>query len=89
MPSGEAVRTAAASTALLLIVGWSSRRLMIPCGVLLAAGCVFVAVCMVYLGGHWASDVLVGWPIGVAIGAGIGLGVRRLPAWRRRHPRRR
>jgi membrane-associated phospholipid phosphatase len=36
----------------------------------LAAGVVTIGLCLVYLGLHWASDVVAGWVPGVAVGTG-------------------
>ena len=70
MPSTHATRTAAvALAAVALLPGLSTdlRRL-----VAIAAGAAVgvIGLCMVYLGGHWLTDVLVGWALGVAVGLG-------------------
>ena len=43
-----------------------------------AVGCVVAGVAMIYLGGHWLSDVLVGWALGVGITAGMMLLLKRV-----------
>lgn len=70
MPSTHATRTAAvAVAAVVLLPGLSppTRRLV---AVVAAVGVAVVGLCMVYLGGHWLTDVLVGWALGVAVGVG-------------------
>jgi undecaprenyl-diphosphatase len=39
----------------------------------MTAGTVAIGACLVYLGVHWPTDVLVGWALGIAIGTGAGL----------------
>jgi undecaprenyl-diphosphatase len=39
-------------------------------GGVLAAGVGTIGLCLVYLGVHWASDVMAGWVRGVAVGTG-------------------
>jgi undecaprenyl-diphosphatase len=69
MPSTHAARTAALATAAMATLTWPDRRMRrVISGALLSAVAI-VGGAMVYLGGHWLTDVLAGW----AIGAGIGL----------------
>jgi membrane-associated phospholipid phosphatase len=77
MPSSHAILTSACVVAVVLAPWWTStrwRRLVAVVGVV---GCVVSAAAMVYLGGHWVTDVLVGW----ALGAGVTAAVMGL--WRR------
>jgi undecaprenyl-diphosphatase len=70
MPSTHAARTAAIATAAVIaLTGVTplTRRIV---GVAAGGAVVVVGLCMVYLGGHWLTDVLVGWALGVAVGAG-------------------
>ncbi len=83
MPSTHAALTAAAATAVLLATTWTSSRARFLWTLILAAGAALVAVCMVYLGGHWPTDVLAGWALGVTLGTGIGLLCRDSGAHRR------
>jgi undecaprenyl-diphosphatase len=69
MPSTHAARTAAVATAAIVTLTWLDRRMRRVVSTALIAGVVIVGGAMVYLGGHWLTDVLAGW----AIGAGIGL----------------
>src|SRR5437899_5270164 len=73
MPSTHAARTAAASTALVVAVAWSTARVRLVWGLALAAGTVVIGACLVYLGVHLPTDVLAGWALGAAIGATAGL----------------
>ncbi|MEU2348281.1 phosphatase PAP2 family protein [Modestobacter sp. NPDC049651] len=69
MPSSIAAMTAAAAVPVVLAGfrrGGGVRRAV---GVLVVVGTVAVGACMVYLGAHWLTDVLVGWALGAAIGA--------------------
>ena len=71
-PSTHAAATSAVAAAVLVAVVWRSRGVAALVGAVLAALVVFVGGCMVYLGGHWPSDVLVGWGIGIVLGSSIG-----------------
>lgn len=73
MPSNHAALTSAAATALLLATTWTSTRARLLSTLILAAGTAIVGVCMVYLGGHWPTDIVAGWTLGIALGAGAGL----------------
>jgi membrane-associated phospholipid phosphatase len=73
MPSTHAARTAAAAVAVLVAATWSSESARRSWGLVMAAGTVIIGACLVYLGVHWPSDVLVGWALGIAIGTGAGL----------------
>ncbi|MFN8018573.1 MAG: phosphatase PAP2 family protein [Acidimicrobiales bacterium] len=69
MPSSVALLCAALGVA--LIAGWDTggrphRRSSIAVVVAIAA---VYGWAVVYLGAHWVSDVLVGWALGIAVGA--------------------
>ncbi len=69
MPSSIAAMTAAAAVPVILLglrmAKWVGYLLVAA----LAAATVFTGFSMVYLGAHWLSDFLVGWALGVGIGA--------------------
>lgn len=77
MPSSHAVLTSSVATAVLLAPWWTSVLLRRIAAAVAIIGCVVVAAAMVYLGGHWVTDILVGWVLGISITAGVML------AWRR------
>ncbi len=78
MPSSHAILTTTVVVAVLLAPWWTSRRLRLLAGVAGATGCLVAGVAMVYLGGHWLSDVVVGWALGVGITAIGMLAFKRL-----------
>jgi membrane-associated phospholipid phosphatase len=73
MPSTHAARTAAAASAVFVAATWSTPRARWSWGLVMAAGTVVIGACLVYLGVHWPTDVLVGWALGIAVGTGAGL----------------
>ena len=83
MPSSHAYVTSVVVAAVLLTPWWTSVRLHRLAMVVGVAGCVLTGVAMIYLGGHWLSDVLVGWAVGV--GAAV-LAIRIRPQRRRVQP---
>jgi membrane-associated phospholipid phosphatase len=63
---------------MLMAPWWRSRalhRLAAAAGIV---GCLAVGAAMVYLGGHWLSDVLVGWALGAGVSAAVMLLSRRV-----------
>lgn len=79
MPSTHATRTAAAAAAVLVAVTWSAPRTRLYWFSVFAGVTAVVGVCLVYLGVHWATDVLAGWALGAAAGVGAGLLCRSEP----------
>ncbi|MGW4769561.1 phosphatase PAP2 family protein [Nocardia sp. NPDC004278] len=77
MPSTHAAATSALAMAVFLAVNWESPRTRRMAGTALAAAVVFIGGCMVYLGAHWPTDVLVGWLLGTPIGAAVTCAARR------------
>lgn len=69
MPSTDAALTAAAATVLIVAALRTSRRSGRVLTAVLLTVVVAVGAALVYLGAHWASDVLAGWALGGAIGA--------------------
>lgn len=67
MPSTHAAVTASLAVALVLAPWWSSRRARTVVAVVGGLGCLLAGAAMVYLGGHWVTDVLAGWALGAAI----------------------
>ncbi len=73
MPSSHAALMMAAAIALLAVVGWRSRRSLVLATTCLGLGLLLIGAMMVYLGAHWATDVLAGWVLGMLIGVVVGL----------------
>jgi membrane-associated phospholipid phosphatase len=69
MPSADAAMTAAVAIAIFLAVDWPTPMVRRIAAVALIAGVLWIGFCVVYLGVHWPTDVLVGW----LLGGGIGL----------------
>lgn len=78
MPSTHAVRTAALTAAVLGAAKWLRPGTYRNLAAILVTADVVVGAAMVYLGGHWLTDVLVGWLIGGLIGAACAAGIPRL-----------
>jgi membrane-associated phospholipid phosphatase len=78
MPSSHAIFTSAAVVVVVMAPWWTSRHLRVAAAVVGGVGCLLAGVAMIYLGGHWLSDVLVGWALGVGITAGSMLLLRRI-----------
>jgi undecaprenyl-diphosphatase len=76
-PSNHALNTAAAAAFLHILyptTGWISWPLVFVIG-----------VSRVYVGGHYLTDVLGGWAIGGALGAGAALALLQWPKFRAAH----
>ena len=71
-PSTHAATTSAIAAAVLASVVWGTWRRTAAAAAALGLVVVLVGACMVYLGAHWPSDVLVGWLIGGVLGGLIG-----------------
>jgi undecaprenyl-diphosphatase len=68
MPSTHAACTAAVATAAACSLTGVSPRARRGIVIALASAVGLVGVAMVYLGGHWLTDVVVGWALGAAVG---------------------
>lgn len=71
MPSSHAILTSSIVVAIVMAPWWTSRAARLTVAVLGALGCVVVAATMIYLGGHWLTDVLVGWALGIVLTGSI------------------
>ena len=86
MPSSHAVLTSSILVVVLMLWPWTSRRARLVVAIAGTAGCLLIGAAMIYLGGHWLSDVLVGWALGAVLTGGTMLLWTRigLPGGRRR-----
>ena len=79
-PSTDAAITAAAASSAFVGLTWLSgqvrRRLAWTLGVMV----VLVGALLVYVGAHWLTDVLAGWVLGGAVGAGAAVLTQRFPS---------
>ena len=67
LPSGHATQSAAVYAALAVVLippGWTARR-KAAARIAVGAGVALIGASRVYLGVHWASDVLAGWVVGL------------------------
>jgi len=71
MPSSHALLTSAIVVAVVMADWWASAALRRAAVVTGAAGCMVVGAAMIYLGGHWLTDVLVGWALGIGLTAAL------------------
>ncbi|VXC37046.1 phosphatase PAP2 family protein [Aeromicrobium sp. 9AM] len=78
MPSSHAVLTSSILVAILMVPQWTSTSARRTVGLTGAAGCIVTGAAMVYLGGHWLTDVLVGWAVGIVMIGGTLLLWRRI-----------
>lgn len=76
MPSSVAATVGAASLAAFLAVVWPSRRRRTIAAWTFVGVQAVIGFAMVYLGAHWASDVVAGWALGAVVGGVVGLAVR-------------
>jgi membrane-associated phospholipid phosphatase len=80
LPSADAAMTAAVAIAIFLAVDWPTPMVRRIAAVALIVGVFWIGFCVVYLGVHWPTDVLVGW----VLGGGIGLAAAsRVGRWGR------
>lgn len=75
-PSTHAAFTSAAAAAVIGVTLWRSPRRRRLVAAAFAVGVAAIGVSMVYLGSHWASDVVAGWALGVPTGYVIGWALR-------------
>jgi membrane-associated phospholipid phosphatase len=80
-PSGHATQSLATFAAIAFVVAVVAPRARWPSAVLAAVLALGVGLSRVYLGVHWASDVIAGWLIALAwVGIVLWLGSRSLQA---------
>ena len=79
MPSSVAAASSAAAVAFFIAVIWPSPTWRRAAGTALVVALIVIGLSMVYLGAHWASDVLAGWVLGSTVGLVVGLMVREKP----------
>ena len=86
-PSSDAAITAAAASSAFFGLTWLSVQVRRRLAWTLAVAVAIVGALLVYVGAHWPTDVLAGWVLGGAIGAGAAALAQRFP--RRTAARRR
>lgn len=78
MPSTHALITSAIVVAVVMADWWTSERLRRVVAGIGVAGCLVIGVAMIYLGGHWLTDVLVGWVLGIGLTAALMMASREM-----------